>query len=507
MYNMVDTLFGRILRKEDTRASLSALRAEIKEELPYSRAKELAGNGEALEALLDSQDAKVRKNAAGLLGDLGLSPASGALFAAYQKEETLFVRPALLQALKKTGAKPYLPELKARYDFLCGYGAPDEEKKHIREEIRILGQILRTEEKRARHTFTGWDQRRTVLLTAVAGYANVTKEQLAASRTKLNSLGVQAVVDSLRDVVKIRTFRDLLFPIGLGAKLTLQDGPQAFGSAVAESGLLALLLQSHKEPPPFYFRLDMKGKLPLNERSRYVKLAAAAIEEKSGRKLINAPEGYEFELRIMFDRDERMHLFLRMATIPMDRFAYRKETVATSIHPSFAATLLMLAKPYLKKDAQVLDPCCGVGTMLVERHKLLPIREAYGIDIFGEAVDKAKINTRAAGMHVNFIHKDYLDFKHGYLFDEIIANMPTLRKRVKEEQDAFYKGFFDQSQKLLAPDGVMLLYSNENGFVKKQLRLHPKLRLCKEYLISEKESFYFYIIGIKHATKDRRNDL
>ena len=46
----------------------------------------------------------------------------------------------------------------------------------------------------------------------------------------------------------------------------------------------------------------------------------------------------------------------------------------------------------------------------------------------------------------------------------------------------------------MAKGGVMLLYSNENGFVKKQLRLHARFGLLKEFLISEKEQFYFYVI-------------
>jgi len=293
----------------------------------------------------------------------------------------------------------------------------------------------------------------------------------------------------------------LFFSIGLGVKITMQDGPEAFGEAVAKSKLLPFLTQCHKEPYPFYFRLDLKGNFPLDERSRYTKRAAAVIEEQSGRKLINAPDDYEFELRLMFDKQKNIHLFLKMATVAMDRFDYRKGSVAASIHPSAAAMLLMLAKPYLRKNAQILDPCCGVGTMLVERHRLLPAREIYGIDIFGEAVEKAKENIKAAGMHVNFINKDYLDFKHGYLFDEIIANMPVRRKQMKEEQDTFYRAFFDKSQELIAPDGIMLLYSNENGFIKKQLRLHPGFRLYKEYLISEKEQFYFYIIGTVSGSK------
>lgn len=60
-----------------------------------------------------------------------------------------------------------------------------------------------------------------------------------------------------------------------------------------------------------------------------------------------------------------------------------------------------------------------------------------------------------------------MDFKHKYLFDEIITNLPVRGKKTKEEQDLFYKRFFDKSEEILAPGGVMILYSNENGFIKK----------------------------------------
>lgn len=491
---MIDMLFQQIVKNEDTRAALSAVRAEIRDKAGYFRAKELFGGGKILEPLLGSEDAKTRKNTAALLGDLGIEEASKAIYRAYQNEDTLFVRPALLQALNKIDPYPYLSELKERYDLLCASEIKEDEKKHIREEIHILEQILRKEGKEVHHTFTGWEQRHTILLTTNARYADVTAEQFTAYRMGTNSLGVQAVVDSLREIVEIRTFRELLFPIGLGVKLTMSDGPEAFGEAVAGSKLLALLIRCHKEPAPFYFRIDLKGGIPLDIRSRYIRRAAAVIEEKSGRKLLNAPGEYEFELKMVFDKNRNIHLFLRMTTIPMERFSYRNETIAASIHPSLAALLVALAKPYLKKNAQVLDPCCGVGTMLAERHKLLKLREIYAIDIFGEAVAKARVNLDTAGMRVNFIHKDYLDFKHEYLFDEIIANMPMRGKRTKEEQDAFYRGFFDKSEELMAKGGVMLLYSNENGFVKKQLRLHARFGLLKEFLISEKEQFYFYVI-------------
>ncbi len=75
--------------------------------------------------------------------------------------------------------------------------------------------------------------------------------------------------------------------------------------------------------------------------------------------------------------------------------------------------------------------------------------------------------------------------------------MPLRGKRSKEEQDLFYQKFFDKSEGLLVEDGIMVLYSNENGFIKKQLRLHPCFQLYREYVMLEKEGFTLYIIGRK----------
>lgn len=493
----INVLIKQIEQREDARAALSSLRASIKEEANYKQASALIGDGSILLPLLQDSDAKVRKNTAALLGDLEIEEAAEALFLAYEKEETRFVRGPLLQALGKTNPYPYLSRLQEQYETLCNKEVEENEKKHIREELHALERILRQEGPEKRHTFTGWDKKLTILLTTNPKYAKITADKLNAYRKGATSLGVKAVVDNFREVVKIRTFRELLFPVSLKTEVKLSDGPEAFGAAVADSKLLALLEYCHKEPAPFYFRIDMKGGISLEERSRYIKRAAAVIEEKTGRKLLNAPDEYEAEIRLFFDKEGKIHVFLKMQTIPMDRFAYRKNAIAASVHPSVAAMLMELAKPYLKERAQILDPCCGVGTMLIERHRVLPARETYGIDIFGEAIEKARINTTEAGIRANYIHRDYFDFKHEYPFDEIIANMPVRGKRTKEEQDDFYQKFFEKSAELLAPGGVMILYSNEGGFVKKQLRLHPEFKLRQEYVISEKDGFCLYIIGFR----------
>ncbi|MBO5302767.1 MAG: methyltransferase [Lachnospiraceae bacterium] len=498
---MIETFFNQLKEKKEVRAALSGLRAGIKEPEKLEKFRKLIGEGEILLPFLQDTDPKVRKNVAALLGDLQMENAAEAIFLAYKNEETMFVKSTLLLALEKTNAYPYLSELQERYTELCTVVPKENEKKHIQEELRAIEKILRKEGPDKGHTFIGWKEKVTVILTTNPKYREITAEELQekhlAYRIGLTALGVRACVDDLRAVTQIRTFRELLFPIKLGQTITVKDKPEVLGKALADSNILPLLKKCHKEDSPFYFRLEMRSGMTLEERSRYTKKAACAIEEGSDRMLLNSTDEYEVEIRILSNKEGEIRTFLKMNTMEMERFAYRKASIAASMHPSSAAMLMHLAKPYLKENAQILDPCCGVGTMLVERHKILPAREIYGIDIFGDAIEKAKTNCEAANVRVNFIHKDYLDFKHKYLFDEIIANMPVRGKKTKEEQDNFYAGFFTKSLELLAPEGNIILYANEDGFIKKQLRLHPKLRLKQEFVIREKDKFVLYIIGLR----------
>lgn len=494
---MLETFLTQLSQGQGVREALSGIRAAVKDQAAREAAKVHFGNGGELCGLLLAEDAKIRKNAAALIGDLQIEEAARALYEAYEREQTLFVRATLLRALEQTDVYPYLGALGAQYERLCAQRVQEDAAKHIREELLALERILRKEGRDFAHTFTGWDEKASVLLTAYPKFASITAEQITSGRANTNALGVAASVEGLRDIVKIRTFRELLFPIALGGNLFLADGPQAFGEAVCRSKLLLLLTRMHEEGAPFLFRIDLKGGLSFDERGRYIKRAAAVIEAKSERQLVNSPDAYEFELRLLLGKEGKIHLFLKMFTIPMRRFAYRKETISASMQPSLAATFFALAKPYLKEDASVLDPCCGVGTMLIERKRAFPAKRLYAADIFGEAVTKAKVNAAAAGIEIQFMQKDYREFEYRHPFDEIIADLPVRGKRTKQEHDDFYAGFFDKSDELLSPDGILVLYSNERGFVRKQLRLHPVFSLLEEWLIMEKGQFYLYVIGRK----------
>ena len=498
---MIHEYYKELQNNQNIRENLSLLRSECKDPQARETLLSLVGDGALLTGLLESDEPKVRINAALLLGSLGLLQTAGSLFHAYEREQTLFVRSAYLTALSGMEVSPYLEALKEHRDALLAREIPENEKKHVNEELRELERIITAAEGITRHTFVGFTEPQDFLLATNREQRGVTLEEVKAVSAsvrrseKLHPLGVLVHAKDVRPFASIRTYRELLFPVR-----TAQPVPEdAVGAAEAvwDSNLRELLTQAHRETTPFYFRLEIKSHMPLDKKSTFARRFSAELERLSGRMLVNAPSDYEIELRLLEKRDGGYACFLKLLSIAPRRFAYRKNAVAASIHPATAAMLVALAEPYLKENAQILDPFCGVGTMLIERDIRVPAREKYGIDIFGEAIRGARENASYAGEKINFINRDYFDFTHAYLFDEIITNMPVRGRKSKEETDAFYGRFFEKSAGLLKADGILVLYSNEQGFIRKQLRIRNDYRLLAEQCIREKDQFYLFVIQYK----------
>jgi 23S rRNA G2445 N2-methylase RlmL len=210
--------------------------------------------------------------------------------------------------------------------------------------------------------------------------------------------------------------------------------------------------------------------------------------------LINSAGDYEVELRLIANKDGEFFPCVKLYTLKNSRFAYRKNAIAASIHPSAAALMMEIAEPYLKENAQIMDPFCGVGTMLIERQRKVPAKEIYGTDIFGEAVILGRENADLAGVRIHFINRDFMNFEHDYLFDEIVTNMPLRGKKTKQEMDDFYGAFFRKSKEILKKDAVIIMYTNEMGFVKKHLRLNKEYKLMQETCMQMKNDFNLVII-------------
>ena len=493
---MVRELLEKILSNENVRQNLSFLRQEIKEaEEKYALQYLLTGKEESLVALLDSEDAKTRKNVALLMGELGNQSYLKPLIKAYQEETQLFVRSSYLVAIGQLDYRNYVAEFKTQLDALNELEITPENKKHIAEEKKILQELILTIEGVKKHTFRGLKSEEQIVLLTNRNYTKTVLNQLEGTDAKTFNAGVIVKTDDLERVLKLRTYEELLFRIGgLG---TCPMDVEFIAKSIKKSKLLSFLKDSHKGTTPFYFRIEIKSKMDLSKRSAFAKKLAHEIEQQSEGQLINSTSHYEIELRFVESKDGNLNALLKLYTIADTRFDYRIESLPTSIKPVNAALVVELCKPYMKEGAQVIDPFCGTGTMLIERHKAVKANTTYGIDYFGEAIEKAKVNTEAAHQIIHYIQRDFFDFTHEYFFDEIITNMPWAIGRVTEREiKELYGNFFKKAKLHLKEDGIVILYSHNKNLVESMSK-EKGYHILEKYEINSKEGTYVYILGLK----------
>lgn len=496
---MIKQLWNQIQEKQDIRQSLSKIRQEIKDpgKLQLFR-RMLEGEEERLISLLRSEDAKTRKNAALLMGDLGSQEFLAPVFEAYRLEEQRFVRSAYLSAIGKFDYSEYLPELKERREVLDASEVTDESRKHVEEELRELSSLVIRAEGIKPHRFTGWKKPQEIILLTNRNFTELTERELIESepnaKTQVFGAGVRARVENLNWVDSIRTYQELLFVVK-GMENAPMDASR-MAEKIVDSDLLPWLLQNHDGGAPYYFRVEMKSRQPLDEKSAFVKKLSGQIERLSKRTLTNAAANYEFEIRVIENKEGRCNLLVKLYTWKDRRFLYRREFMPSSIRPVHAALAAALAKDYLKEGAQVLDPFCGVGTMLVERHRAVKAKTAYGVDIQEEAVEKARRNTQAAGQIVHYINRDFFRFEHEYLFDEVFTNMPfQLGKVTEEDVRELYQKFFGRISRYLTADARLVLYSHNQELVEKFGKRNG-FRILEKYEISKREGTYVFIISM-----------
>lgn len=484
MNNYLDNLKS----KTDVRRTLIAMKEAIRDDAAKEAlAEELAGDFSVFREFLDDADAKTRKNAARIIGELAQPQMRECLWEAYQREKTLFVRPDYLKALQNYDCTPYLEQMKTRAEELKARETAPEEEKHIYAELTALKETLMKSEHPKKHKFKRYDDRLEVILLTNRNNREVTARQIPEEKIRLLASGLRFETTHLEEILPLRTYSELLFPIP--GSILLEGSPEHMAQLLMHSQIMSFLREHHSGGGAFYFRLEVKSSMPQERKVDLVKKLSAAIEKASDRALLNAPGGYEMELRLIANKEGRFLPLLKLFTIHDWRFAYRKEVLPTSISPVNAATIMETAKEYLTNNAQVLDPFCGVGTMLVERGRAGKTGTMYGLDILGEAVVKARENTRLARLqHVNYINRDFFDFRHAYLFDEIVTNLPAAGKtRGDDEVTGLYHRFLERIPQFVKPGAVIIAYSAAPSVLRGSLRRFPEYRVQREITLLDKD--------------------
>lgn len=494
---MVREYYEAICQGQDVRQNLISLRQELKkEENQRAFAYLLGGDFQVFTELLKAEDPKIRKNAALILGDMETEDVLPFLFAAYQKEETLFVRSDYLKAMERLDYRFYLEKLKARLETLMAASVEEESRKHVREEMTQLQGMIFKYEKPRKHTFQGYDPAPEVILVTNRCQKQVTKEQITQGSVTELGQGLRVKGGNLKELVKIRTFSELLFPLPAGRPLS--GSPEEIGLGLAELGVADFLEDIHKKGGCFYYRIEVKGPMSLEKKGAFIRRISQALEDGCGGRLRNNVTDYEVELRLLERKDGSFVPMVKLYTLADHRFDYRRKVVASSIAPVNAAITVALAEKYLKEGAQILDPFCGVGTMLLERNRRVAANPMYGVDIFGEAIDKARENTKREGSVVNYINRDFFDFTHGYLFDEIITDMPRAAGQGgKEALAQLYWRFFEKALTHLKDEAVMILYTMNPELVLQGIRGRKEYRIAEEFLINEKNQTKVFVLSVR----------
>ena len=134
---MIQEIYQAIKTKKNLRENLTKLKQLLKTPEYRERFVKITGkNYDFLMKLLVEEDPKVRKNAAGVLGDLHCQDALDLLLDAYEEEETLFIRADYIKAMANLDCREYLDVLESHLEELTAREEiPENEKKHVQELI------------------------------------------------------------------------------------------------------------------------------------------------------------------------------------------------------------------------------------------------------------------------------------------------------------------------------------------------------------------------------------
>ena len=145
--------------------------------------------------------------------------------------------------------------------------------------------------------------------------------------------------------------------------------------------------------------------------------------------------------------DQEAIIGARLTGAPLHRRAYKVESRTGTLHPPLAFAMAMLSD--LAENQKLLDPFCGVGTILIEALTLEPRLCASGVDIDTESIRKAISIAETANKDIQFIVGDagQLSFAAGEI-DRIISNPPW--GRAVGVRGSARDSFFDELKRVSA---------------------------------------------------------
>ena len=469
--SFLDTL----IQSENLRQDLIYIRNTMADD----EIQEIISNDAFLLSLLGNEDSKIRKVVAEILGKTENEKYYPILLDAYKNESQHMIRPSILKALSAYN-------LEAELDYFNNQEAilvemlGGENAKHAKEELRVLRKLLQPYRTLSKHEFIGFKQPVPMILTIPAGHQEALMDELVGYETKKVALGVQVKTNDLEGLWDCRLFSSIYFPV-------CKCDAKEIASKEVVSKLVRFLDKCHKEAGNYRFRLDLEDQ----DETRSL---AQSIESVSAGKLQNYPGDYEIEIRVRENVKKEAVIYLKLLTIEDPRFTYRQHASSSSLASHTAALIAHYLQDYIKPNGQLLDPMCNDGTLLIERSLMMPPHFVMGLDFSAELMEKAKQNASNAFVDIRFVQRDLRTFTHQRLFDEIICQLPSVRK--KEEganTEKLYQMTFSKARELMDIGGCFAVYSKENDLVTRAYNKNRSyLQLKKKIPMIGKHALYIF---------------
>ena len=301
------------------------------------------------------------------------------------------------------------------------------------------------------------------------------------------------VSSDYENLMKIRCFQELLFVLPKANAITGEKK----GEQIVNACIVPYLEERLSGNSAISFRLDVRGALDADEKMKIIRNTSKELEFASNNRLVNAPSDYEVEIRLMKKKSEKEEyaVYLKIPLLKDERFAYRKNALATSIQPYVAAMMMEIAAPYIEGRGQVLDPFCGVGTLLMERNYKEHAHSIYGVDVYKEAILAANEHAKRARMDIHYVQKDMADFTHGYLFDLLVTNPPVPSQKLpKNEIVRIYQTFFDKCREWLKEEAVLVIYSQAADTFAEVLKKNTEFSVLLKTEIYKKKQSVMYVL-------------
>ncbi len=514
LYNIIQAYSGEegTVSAASLKEALSLLRDSLREKLPKKELTalkaSLSGNALPLSGLLSHDDPGIRKLAAVVMGELSLDIFAKSLVLALHSEEKIYLRESYLKALSSMNYRPFISELKERLSLIReSLTASGDEARNLIDEYHAVDDLVVSEEGWELHSFVPSGQYEMVL-TSDRSLIELLEEELAGIPKKRHPGGLAVKTDRFDKVFCCRLYKELLFIIP-GVSVLSPD-PSEASKALLDAGIVSFIEKMHDIPGPFYFRVELR-KEEEKAAAAFEKKLAFELERRSGLLLVNSTSHYEMEIRLIKDREGRYNPLLKLFTRDDRRFSYRKESVSASMQPWQGALMVAAAREHLRPNARVLDPFCGVGTLLFERNIIMKTPSLTGVDIFGDAIDKSKRNLKAfeqmtgedTGRRYTFITSDFEDYESNTGFDEIITDLPFVTgKRTIGEIDSLYQKFLKRADAMLRQGGVILMFTRHAELIDRHLDRQNYVVL-KKHRLSGNDAPWLYFAE-KRQNKARR---